>query len=108
MGVVFRAHDPAMARDVAVKVLRIDPGLDTAQAEEIQLRFEREAQAAGALNHSNIVASYERGEISGHKFIDVNGNGVQDPGEPGQAPSNPPRSGEVYVITSAKPREEHW
>jgi len=30
------------------------------------------------------------------------------PGEPGQAPPNPPRSGEVYVITSAKPREEHW
>ena len=32
-------------------------------------RFEREAQAAGGLNHPNIVASYERGEIGGHKFI---------------------------------------
>jgi eukaryotic-like serine/threonine-protein kinase len=69
MGVVFRAHDPAMARDVALKVLRLDPGLEPAQMDEIGRRFEREAQAAGALNHPNIVASYERGEIGGHKFI---------------------------------------
>jgi serine/threonine protein kinase len=69
MGVVFRAHDPAMARDVALKVLRLDPGLEPAQVEEIQRRFEREAQAAGTLNHPNIVASYERGEIGGHRFI---------------------------------------
>jgi eukaryotic-like serine/threonine-protein kinase len=69
MGVVFRAHDPAMSRDVALKVLRLDPGLEPAQMDEIQLRFEREAQAAGNLNHPNIVASYERGEIGGHKFI---------------------------------------
>jgi eukaryotic-like serine/threonine-protein kinase len=69
MGVVFRAHDPAMARDVALKVLRLDAGLEPAQLQEIERRFEREAQAAGALNHPNIVASYERGEIGGHKFI---------------------------------------
>jgi Helix-turn-helix domain len=36
------------------------------------------------------------------------GSAPAGPGEPGQAPPNPPRSGEVYVITSAKPREEHW
>jgi hypothetical protein len=36
------------------------------------------------------------------------GSAQASPGEPGQAPPNPPRSGEVYVITSAKPREEHW
>lgn len=69
MGVVFRAHDPAMARDIALKVLRLDAGLEPAQMQEIERRFEREAQAAGALNHPNIVASYERGEIGGHKFI---------------------------------------
>ena len=69
MGVVFRAHDPAMARDIALKVLRLDAGLEPAQMQEIERRFEREAQAAGGLNHPNIVASYERGEIGGHKFI---------------------------------------
>ena len=36
------------------------------------------------------------------------GSAQASPGEPGQAPQDPPRSGEVYVITSAKPREEHW
>ena len=36
------------------------------------------------------------------------GSAQASPGEPGQAPPSPPRSGEVYVITSAKPREEHW
>lgn len=30
------------------------------------------------------------------------------PGDPGQVPFTPPRSGEVYVITSAKPRDDHW
>ena len=69
MGVVFRAHDPVMARDVALKILRLDTGLEPAQLQEIERRFEREAQAAGALNHPNIVASYERGEVGGHKFI---------------------------------------
>ena len=34
--------------------------------------------------------------------------GPAGPGAQGQAPPNPPGSGEVYVITSAKPREEHW
>ena len=69
MGVVFRAHDPAMARDVALKVLRLDTGLDANEANDIRRRFEREAKAAGGLNHPNIVAHYERGEAGGYHFI---------------------------------------
>ena len=35
-------------------------------------------------------------------------SGPASPSVPGQAQPNPPRAGEVYVITSARPREEHW
>jgi serine/threonine-protein kinase len=69
MGVVFRAHDPEMGRDVALKVVRLDPALEPAEKEEIQRRFDREAKAAGGLNHPNIVAHYERGEAGVHRFI---------------------------------------
>ena len=69
MGVVFQAHDPGMGRDVAIKVLRLDPMLSQAEREEISRRFEGEARAAGGLNHPNIVAHYERGEIDGHRYI---------------------------------------
>ena len=69
MGVVFRAHDPAMARDVALKVLRLDTGLDASEENDVRRRFEREAKAAGGLNHPNIVAHYERGEAGGYHFI---------------------------------------
>ena len=69
MGVVFRAHDPEMARDVALKVLRLDPAIEPVEREEIERRFEREAKAAGGLNHPNIVAHYERGESGAYKFI---------------------------------------
>jgi eukaryotic-like serine/threonine-protein kinase len=47
MGVVFRAHNPEMARDVPLKVLRLDPGLEPVQMDEIRRFFEREAHAAG-------------------------------------------------------------
>src|SRR3954451_23971623 len=69
MGVVFHAHDPAMGRDVAVKVLRLDASLSHGEKEDVSRRFEGEARAAGGLNHPNIVAHYERGEIDGHKYI---------------------------------------
>jgi len=57
MGEVFRAHDPVLNRDVAVK--RISAGLDT--DETIRKRFEREARAAASLVHPNIITVYELG-----------------------------------------------
>jgi serine/threonine protein kinase len=69
MGVVFRAHDPEMGRDVAIKVLRLDPALSQPERDDISRRFEGEARAAGGLNHPNIVAHYECGDINGHKYI---------------------------------------
>ena len=58
MGVVYRAHDTLLGRDVAVKVLS-DAGLGT----EGRARLLREAQAAAQLDHPNIVSVYDAGEI---------------------------------------------
>jgi eukaryotic-like serine/threonine-protein kinase len=55
MAVVYRAHDPRLDRDVAVKVLH--PHL--AKDPESRARFEREARAAARLRHPNIVEVYE-------------------------------------------------
>src|SRR5512136_228677 len=58
MGVVYRAHDTLLDRDVAVKVLN-DSGLGT----EGRARLLREAQAVARLNHPNVVAVYDAGEV---------------------------------------------
>ena len=57
MGEVYRAHDPRLGRDVAIKIL---PQGFVADPERLR-RFEQEARAAAALNHPNIVAIYDVG-----------------------------------------------
>ena len=58
MGEVYRARDPRLGRDVAIKVL---PPAFSADPERLQ-RFEQEARAAAALNHPNILAVYDIGQ----------------------------------------------
>jgi len=65
MGEVYRAHDERLARDVAVKVL---PKTFTADPERLK-RFEREARAAGALNHVNVVTIHDVGSFEGQPFL---------------------------------------
>ena len=50
MGEVYRARDPRLGRDIAIKVL---PASFSADGDRLQ-RFEQEARAAAALNHPNI------------------------------------------------------
>ena len=59
MGEVYRARDPKLAREVAVKVLPED----FLEGEERRDRFEREAKVLAALNHPNIAAIYSFEEI---------------------------------------------
>src|SRR5436190_8215914 len=63
MGVVYEGYDPHIERTVAIKVLRLDEA-DPALADELRMRFRREAQAAGRLGHTGIVAIHEYGEDS--------------------------------------------
>src|ERR1700731_3368114 len=65
MGEVYRARDPRLGRDVAIKVL---PVSFTADAERLR-RFEQEARAVAALNHPNILAIYDIGTREGAPFI---------------------------------------
>jgi beta-lactam-binding protein with PASTA domain len=65
MGEVFRAHDPVLDRDVALKVLHNALAQDAGFIE----RFRREARSAGMLSHPNIVAVHDWGETGDTYFM---------------------------------------
>jgi Tol biopolymer transport system component len=65
MGVVFRARDETLHRDVALKL----PSTNTLTDAESRERVLREARAASALNHAHICTIYEVGEVDGQPYI---------------------------------------
>jgi serine/threonine protein kinase len=65
MGVVWKAVDTKLNREVAIKILPADLAADP----ERRLRFQREAQSAAALNHPNIATIHEVNEQDGTDFI---------------------------------------
>jgi serine/threonine protein kinase len=93
MGIVFKGYDPVIKRPVAIKTIRKelledDDGSVAASGasgqnvvDTMSSRFQREAQAAGALNHPGIVSVYEYGEDASYAFIAmeyVEGNNLRD------------------------------
>jgi serine/threonine-protein kinase len=68
MGVVYKAHDPALDREVAIKVV-ITELLDADDRADYLERFRREARAAARCAHRNIVAVYDFAEAEGNPFI---------------------------------------
>ncbi len=65
MGLVFKAHEAALRRNVAIKVLLREFVKD----EQFLQRFQQEAQAVGGLNHPNIIQIYYTGEQNGIVFF---------------------------------------
>ena len=62
MGQVYRARDPRLERDIAIKILQTDDA-------EHRKRFAREARAIAALNHPNIVTIHSVEEVDGQPFL---------------------------------------
>src|SRR6185436_15143643 len=65
MGVVYKARDTHLNRQVAIKVIRADAVANP----ERKRRFVQEAQAASALNHPNLIAIYDIGVADGVDYM---------------------------------------
>ena len=68
MGTVYEGWDPIIARRVAIKTVRL-PDASDPETEDALARFRREAQAAGRLNHPNIVGVFDYGETNDLAYI---------------------------------------
>jgi len=65
MGEVYRAKDPRLGRDVAIKILPASLSNDPDRLK----RFEQEARAAGVLNHPNVTIVYDIGQHDGAPYV---------------------------------------
>lgn len=66
MGMVYRATDTTLDRAIALKLLEPEHGIISNEA---RARFAREARAAAALTHENVVALFEYGEVAERPFL---------------------------------------
>ena len=97
MGEVYRARDPRLGREVAVKVLPRAWAGDP----ERQQRFEAEARAAGAINHPNIVTLHDVGVANGSPYLVteiLEGESLR--AVIGRGPSTPGRAAEIVIQTA--------
>jgi serine/threonine protein kinase len=69
MGVVYEAHDPGLHRNIALKLLRGDPLIDSTPLQDQQHRLLREARAMAQLSHPNVVSVFDVGTFDDRVFI---------------------------------------
>ncbi|MBE9533183.1 MAG: serine/threonine protein kinase, partial [Proteobacteria bacterium] len=93
MGVVYLGHDPKIVRDVAIKTINLKQ-FSGKEAEAIRTRFFREAEAAGRLNHPNIVTVFDIGEEQNLAFIAMD----YIPGKPLSEYTNPDEMLDCHTI----------
>lgn len=67
MGVVYKARDPLLDRDVAIKTINMS--LEPEEVAEYGARFEVEAKAAGGLNHPNVITIYDVGSSGNTAYM---------------------------------------
>src|SRR5918997_2336930 len=68
-GVVWRAHDTLLQRDVAVKAIELPPVLDDDEQARVRGKVLREARAAARLNHPGLVTVFDVVEEDGRPLI---------------------------------------
>ncbi len=68
MGTVYRAHDPRLRREIAIKVIRVH-SRDAAVRGTARARLLREAQTMAQLNHPNVLPVFDVGYRDGHLFV---------------------------------------
>ncbi|MFC0109998.1 serine/threonine-protein kinase [Kibdelosporangium aridum] len=69
MGTVWRAYDEFLHRPVAVKEIRLPPGMPQGQADEVRERTLREARAIGVLSHPNVVTLHDIAHENGDPYV---------------------------------------
>jgi len=69
MGVVYRARDPMINREVALKAIPLAEEFAGDELEDARVKFFREAEMAGRLSHPHIVTIYDAGEDAGTAYI---------------------------------------
>jgi serine/threonine-protein kinase len=69
MGVVYRARDPMINREVALKTIPLAAEFEGEELEQARAKFFREAETAGRLSHPHIVTIYDAGEQDGTAYI---------------------------------------
>jgi serine/threonine-protein kinase len=80
MGIVYKAVDPVIRRQIAIKTIRKELVAED-NVDNFEARFRNEAHAAGSLNHPGIVAVYDYGEVEDVAYIAmeyVEGNSLRD------------------------------
>jgi len=68
MGIIYKARDPVIGRQVALKSINLH-GLNSTKRKEYETRLYQEAKAAGGLNHPNIVTIYDMGRAGDTAYI---------------------------------------
>ena len=69
MGVVYRAEDPELGRQVAVKVILFPPEADDEHRAELEQRFEREARSAAGIHHTGVVTVFDFGRDGDYLYL---------------------------------------
>jgi serine/threonine-protein kinase len=69
MGVVYRARDPMINREVALKAIPLSAEFEGKELEQARAKFFREAEMAGRLSHPHIVTIFDAGEDDGTAYI---------------------------------------
>lgn len=69
MGMVYLGHDDKIGRTVAIKTMMLSDEIEDDMRDEVKTRFFREAEAAGRLDHPNIVTVYDVGEEQDLAYI---------------------------------------